>query len=500
MPEESQEQEEEFDPSEFEMDEPEEEAAPAAPQFKAPTPLHKIGLEHEDPEAEPVTAGEHPETQLNAIGLKAAHTGSLFQVVKGASALYADASSPDYLEPQKHEESYQAAWKWAAKTRALRHEADKKVAAGAAAAHEDASQQQQLHEVSAKQTPCPWYGCPDGSHANFLPASVLKAKQQQLKLKQQQLKQKLHLAHGYGTTNAYTAKPLNAPENQYFAGDHTFHGSERPVTSQAGTVNGKEAYSNDMQPAYDLDGPTSFDSVPLAEPTSFLSRVAKDQPQGDGKLEYNEYRFTVLSSWRKYEHGLSKCMQAEATLDPSLKDYSCMDVQVGIKYLKDCMEHHSFGLQSLDQTATEQPLPWQAFPQESSSSSAKSEGGAWGVLPSLIQQSYSLDPEDYHTVYKVLSSSAVFTALWRMENLHIRCIYTGSTHVPEEVSRANQIRGIDREIYNIDRSLKHDYPGTPSMRIAEARLQGAFRGMPWEHNAITRGAVRNYWAHVASTT
>ncbi len=444
------------------------------------TPLHKIGLEHDGADA-PVTE-EYPETKLNKIGLQsAARTGSLFQIAKGGSVLYADAASPDYLEPQKHPESYEAAWKWAAAARAqVKKQAPEKEEG-------DKALPQQLTQVSAKKNakPCPWYGCADGSNSIFQPAASVKGKQQSL-----------HLAHGFGTTNAYTAKPLNAAKNQYYAGDHSYFGSERPVTSHEGVVNGKEAYSNDMQPAYDLTSPTSFDSVPLAEPSSFLSRVAKDQPQGDGKLEYNEYRFTTLSNWRKYEHGLSKCMQAEATLDPTLKDYSCSDIQIGLKYLKDCMQHHSFGMQSLEQSTKDETLPWQAFPTKPQ---PDRDSGAWGVLPELIQQSYELDPEDYHVVYSVLSNSAVFTALWRMENLHIRCVSTGSAQVPEELSRANQVRAIDREIYNIDRSLKRDLPGTPSMQIGEARLQGAFRGTPWEHAAVQRGAVRNYWAHVAST-
>ena len=303
--------------------------------------------------------------------------------------------------------------------------------------------------------------------------------------------QALHLAHGYGTTNAYTAKPLRAPKNQYYGGDHSHHGSDLPVGRHEGVVRGDMPHSNDVKSsAYDFDGPTSFDSVPLAESSTFASRVAAHQPAGDGKLEYSTFKGSLLAAWRKFEHGLGKCMQAEATLDPSLKDYSCSDVSTGIDYLRGCMKRHDFGLSQLSQVAAK-PTWWQGIFGKTGDSE-----GAWGALPKLLAMSRQLSPEDYQQVYSVLTSNAVFSAMWRMENLHTRCVTTGSAYRPEGLTRRNEVRRMDAEIKSMSRSLSRDYPGTEAQRIGEARIQGAFKGAPWEYNAVQRGSARNYWPNV----
>lgn len=407
--------------------------------------------------------------------------------------------------------------------------------------------------VQLAQQPCPWYGCPDGSDSVF--ERRREAKQQQHQAQQLMLakaedaklamakkilahpvkaaktakaapvktakasavniaeaapvkavkaakinakaapvkQQSLHLAHGYGTTNAFPARPLNAKKNQYYGRDHSHSGSSLPTTSHGGVVKGKMPYSNDVKKdVYDMDRPTSFDSIPLAEDSSFASKVAAHQPAGDGHLAYSEFKGSLLAAWRKYEHGLSQCMEAEATLDPSLKDYACGDVKTGLGYLQGCMQRHDFGLASLAQ-ADAKPTWWRGmFGQEGRKS------GAWGALPKLLSMSRQLSPEDYAEVYGVLSRNAVFAAMWRMENLQTRCATTGSAYRPDGLKRRNEIKRIDDEIKSMSRSLSRDYPGTEEMRVGEARVQGRLKGSPWEYNAVQRGSVRNYWPNVMS--
>jgi hypothetical protein len=348
------------------------------------------------------------------------------------------------------------------------------------------------------------------------------------------------LAHGYGTGNAYKADPITAPHDQFYGGDSRFFGSRPPPVPKwahaederaarhrswrtrrhrkqhtARHVRGHEAFAADGKtPVYDLDEPHSFDSVPLASPSSFLSRVAAHFPGGydsahptsPGKLQAKVFRGQVLADWRKYEHGLTKCLEAEATIDPNLRDYSCADVSTGLTYLRSCMENHAFGLASLVQpTVQGPPAPQLASAQGEVAESAGGAGGvvgegrdkgAWAALPELVQQTYKLHPKDYETVYSVLSNSAVFSSLWNMERLHARCAATGSA--VKYRPRGSRVQQIDSEIKYLDRLLKWWNPGTPEMQKGEAIIQGAYRGLPWEHASQARGAARNYWTYTNS--
>ena len=42
------------------------------------------------------------------------------------------------------------------------------------------------------------------------------------------------LAHGFGTTNAFTADPITAPHDQFYGGEHRFYGADRPVIARGG--------------------------------------------------------------------------------------------------------------------------------------------------------------------------------------------------------------------------------------------------------------------------
>ena len=390
-----------------------------------------------------------------------------------------------------------------------------------------------LAEVSpgkaSVKDPCPWYGCADGSDSSMAwkkkeklqaAAQILKQQQEQqrkmdattdLNAKTEQLlgfptvespTQKL-LAHGYGTTNSFQADPITAAHDQFYGGDHHYYGSDLPVFARGegahaarntkSHVKAHEAYAADGKRAvYDLDEPHSFDSVPLASPSSFLSRVEANYPSGydtahptsPGKLQAKLFRGQVLADWRKYEHGLTKCMEAEATVEPNLHDYSCRDVSTGLSYLQSCMQNHKFGLESVS-----------GAPQLAQTGGGASEG-AWGALPKLVEMTYQLHPKDYQTVHQVLSNSAVFGALWNMERLHARCAATGSA--VRYRTRGSRVRQIDSEVKYLDRLLKWWYPGTPEQQKGEAIIQGAYKGLPWEHASQARGAARNYWTYTNS--
>jgi len=375
------------------------------------------------------------------------------------------------------------------------------------------------HRPAVAKDPCPWYGCADGSDSSMAWKKREKVLAAQAKLKQRKRAQRRMdqvtdlnakteellgfpnvesptqklLSHGYGTTNAFKADPITTPHDQFYGGDHHFYGSDLPVFARGegshearatkSHVKAHEAYAVDGKTkVYDFDEPHSFDSVPLASPSSFLSRVEAHYPNGyntahptsPGKLQAKVFRGQVLADWRKYEHGLTSCMEAEATIDPTLKDYSCQDVSTGLSYLQSCMQNHEFGLESVGDAAG-------------------SKKGAWGALPQLVQMTYQLHPKDYKTVHQVLSNSAVFDTLWNMERLHARCAATGSA--VKYRTRGSRVRQIDSEIKYLDRLLKWWNPGTPEMQKGEAIIQGAYRGLPWEHDSQARGAARNYWTY-----
>jgi hypothetical protein len=390
----------------------------------------------------------------------------------------------------------------------------------------------ELAEVAIKD-PCPWYGCADGSDSIMawkkkarLQAAAQILKQQKKEKEEEQHKidvatdlnakteqllgfptvesptQKL-LAHGYGTTNTFKADPITAPHDQFYGGDHRYFGSDLPViargdgghaaSSTKSHVKAHEAYAADGKRAvYDLDQPHSFDSVPLASPSSFMSRVEANYPNGydtahpwsPGKLAAKVFRGQVLADWRKYEHGLTKCMEAEATVDPNLHDYSCKDVSTGLSYLQSCMQNHQFGLESLSGAS------------QLAHTAGDASEGAWGALPKLVQLTYQLHPKDYETVHQVLSNNAVFGALWNMERLHARCAATGSA--VKYRTRGSRVRQIDSEVKYLDRLLKWWYPGTPEQQKGEAIIQGAYKGLPWEHASQARAAARNYLTYANS--
>jgi len=324
-------------------------------------------------------------------------TGAAVAAARKQTKLYAAPSSPQYLEPSRHPETDNAAWTWASQMRA-------------SAAHSGADVAPSASEKPAAKPTA-------AAKAPARPQALAQAGP----VRAQQL-----LAHGFGTTYAWQATANPNPRNVYFGGDYTFYGGEKPVTHVAGKVSGKEAYAVNMDPANDIDNPTSFDSVPLAEPSSFASRVARSQPGGGASgalLEDNLYRERVLVAWRKYEHGLTKCMKAEATIDPTLEDTSCEDVAKGLTLLRACMENHDFGLEELEDPAS-------------------LDGGerAWSVLPQLVQLTLRLKDPDYKQVYHVLHSNAVFSALWNMEHLHSRCAAVGNTMVAP-TSAAGKVDG-----------------------------------------------------------
>jgi hypothetical protein len=396
----------------------------------------------------------------------------------------------------------------------------------------------QEHSELKGEDGCPWYGCADGSDSwrDRKRQEKLKAAQHILKQQKKQsassgLKstglnaktekllgfpsiesptQKL-LSHGYGTTNAFKADPITAPHDEFYGGDHSFYGSDLPVfgrgegsyeaRSTKSHVKAHEAYGVDGKTAvYDLDEPHSFDSVPLASPSSFLSRVEAHYPNGydtahplsAGKLQAKLFRGQVLADWRKYEHGLTQCLEAEATIDPNLQDTSCQDVSTGLSYLQSCMQNHKFGLDTVTEAAVAGP----PAPQLASVWAEVKHGdhtGAWGALPKLVQMTYQLEAEDYKTVYQVLSNSAVFDTLWKMEKLHARCAATGSA--VKYRPRGDRVRQIDSEVHYLDKLLKWWNPGTPEMQKGEAIIQGAYRGLPWEHASQARAGARNYMTY-----
>ena len=238
--------------------------------------------------------------------------------VAGETALYADESSPLYLEPYRHQETENVAWKWAADLRSRKKSLVVPITPSASAdalrstmkqaearkpMKRDISRTLQLTEVDSNSRPCPWYGCADGSHADFSErktSHVSEFKTPHPKEPKRIVPQEHHdkikhnlpklLAHGYGTSNSFTAKPLTSEKNQFYGGSPRFYGSSRPVTSASGFVDGSQAYSVDMAPAYDMSDPTSFDSIPLASPSSPESRVSLAQPAGDGTLTQNIFR------------------------------------------------------------------------------------------------------------------------------------------------------------------------------------------------------------------
>jgi len=401
------------------------------------------------------------------------------------------------------------------------------------------------HTNAVDKDPCPWYGCADGSDSlsAWKKQEKLKAAKQilmqhrkvQKKQPKAQVKKmddsldlntkteqllgfptvtsptQLLLSHGYGTTNSFKADPITTPHDQFYGGDHHFYGSDLPVFARGegshearatkSHVKAHEAYAVDAKtPIYDLDQPHSFDSVPLASPSSFLSRVEAHYPNGydtahpnsPGKLQAKVFRGQVLADWRKYEHGLTNCLEAEATIDPNLQDYSCKDVSTGLSYLQSCMENHAFGLESVTEPAVAGP------PAPQLAEIGGGGKGAWGALPKLVQLTYQLHPADYQTVHQVLSNSAVFDTLWNLERLHSRCASTGSA--VKYRTRGSRVRQIDSEVKYLDRLMKWWYPGTPEMQKGEAIIQGAYKGLPWEHASQARGAARNYYTYANSKT
>ena len=199
--------------------------------------------------------------------------------------------------------------------------------------------------------PCPWYGCADGSDSSMAWKKREKVVAAQVKLKQRKRAQRRLdqvtelnakteellgfptvesptqklLSHGYGTTNAFKADPITTPHDQFYGGDHHFYGSDLPVFSRGegshearatkSHVKAHEAYAVDGKTkVYDFDEPHSFDSVPLASPSSFLSRVEAHYPNGyntahptsPGKLQAKVFRGQVLADWRKYEHEIGR--------------------------------------------------------------------------------------------------------------------------------------------------------------------------------------------------
>jgi len=407
------------------------------------------------------------------------------------------------------------------------------------------------HTNAVDKDPCPWYGCADGSDSllAWKKQEKLKAAEQilvQQRKTQQKAQKKMDfttdlnakteqllgfptvmsptqklLSHGYGTSNTFKADPITTPHDQFYGGDHHFYGSDLPVFARGegshearatkSHVNAHEAYGVDAKtPIYDLDQPHSFDSVPLASPSSFLSRVEAHYPNGydtahpnsPGKLQAKVFRGQVLADWRRYEHGLTTCLEAESTIDPNLQDYSCTDVSTGLSYLESCMENHKFGLESLTEPAVSGPpapsLSSLTEPAASSPAPRLAEigsggKGAWGALPKLVELTYQLHPKDYQTVHQVLSNSAVFDTLWNMERLHARCASTGSA--VKYRTRGSRVRQIDSEVKYLDRLMKWWYPGTPEMQKGEAIIQGAYKGLPWEHASQARAAARNYYTY-----
>jgi hypothetical protein len=228
-----------------------------------------------------------------------------------ATQLYADASSPLYLEPYRHEDTDHVAWKWAADVRSRKPA--KKSPNPQVTVSKSAPQYATL-KLAQLDAPCPWYGCADGSHADFSEhvtapqahkkslashkkamAVVQPKRKRKNENKSGDGKKQNLLAHGYGTSNTFTAKPLSVEKNQFYGGSSKFYGSTRPVTSRAGFVDGSQAYSVDMAPAHDLKDATSFDSLPLASPSSRESRIALAQPAGDGSLAQNLFRYELPS-------------------------------------------------------------------------------------------------------------------------------------------------------------------------------------------------------------
>ena len=240
--------------------------------------------------------------------LLAKRSEHIFEMAPGTK-LYADETSPLYLEPYRHEDTEKAAWKWASDVRSKRSSliSSKSSASIHAVTETSAGKQANLRtsklaQVSSGADPCPWYGCADGSHADFSdhpqslkvvkskPTETKKPEKHVAKAKSQVGQNQNLLAHGYGTSNAFTVHPLTAEKNQFYGGSPKHFGSSRPVTSRSGFVDGSQAYSTDMAPAYDQDDLTSFDSLPLASPSSPESRIALAQPAGDGTLSQNIFR------------------------------------------------------------------------------------------------------------------------------------------------------------------------------------------------------------------
>ena len=284
--------------------------------------------------------------------LREQESALLSATVADSTQLYAPASSPLYLEPFRHQASEESAWKWAASMRQHRAAAAKgsklsspnagdRVAGGTAAvksdsargvgkakksnadppsaAKETAAVTQLAEESPAK--PCPWYGCADGSDFDFSstgaarkvaapkaadakkhvapkaadakkhvgPKAADPRKHVAPKAADSSKHQKL-LSHGFGTVNTFTAQPSKAPHDQFYGGTGRFYGSSRPVTSHGGKVDGTQAYAADLAHVYDFSSPTSFDSIPLASPSTQETRVALHQPAGDGALNKNIYR------------------------------------------------------------------------------------------------------------------------------------------------------------------------------------------------------------------
>jgi len=287
-------------------------------------------------------------------------------------------------------------------------------------------------------------------------ASVTKGEHQVSSAKKESHQQAL-FAHGFGTTNRFQAQPLSASKNQ----DRHVYGSD----AEAG----------------DVGHPTSFDSIPLASPSTFMSRVAAYEPSGVSseervRLDREVYRGQVLAAWRKYEHGLQQCMEAESTIDPTLKDYSCKDVSKGFKYLRDCMQNHNFGLQDVGGVKLK----------------FVGDEKAWSALPKLVQYTYTLPTKDYEKVYNVLSQSAIFGTLWNMERLHARCAATGSTEAPGP-SRAAVISSIDRDVRGYDEAMRRLMPGTPTQQRGYDIMHNGYNGMVWHYPGVARGVSRGYW-------
>mmetsp|Transcript_80768 Transcript_80768/g.216569 ORF Transcript_80768/g.216569 Transcript_80768/m.216569 type:complete len:324 (+) Transcript_80768:19-990(+) len=275
-----------------------------------------------------------------------------------ATQLYADASSPLYLEPYRHQDVDEVAWKWAAHVRAQRSKEAKVKKQEKTAAAKDLVSEELAQVQSPASKPCPWYGCADGSHANFSPtenhvstpslrsshspcpwygcpdgsnadfsdhSTKVKSHTNILSAQTSVTEKSASVVHPKVEPSTKSTKVIlnpekatSKPEKVTLVPKAQDAKNTKLLAHGFGTSNiisdaGKPALSlpsaAESNPSYDHDHPTSFDEIPLADAHSKETRIALHQPAGDGALLQNMYRFQTLSGWRSYEHGLSQCMQ-----------------------------------------------------------------------------------------------------------------------------------------------------------------------------------------------